>query len=76
MRIPQIKGKKVNRLWYNLRILGLIIKFLKKNPDLRFIQALYATRILHSFDDYFYEEPDKTLKRLKQCLNSMKLEEQ
>jgi hypothetical protein len=85
MRIPQIKGRKVNRLWYNLRILGILIKFLKKNPDIRFIQALYALQIIQwiyikegqvTAVDKFNEEPDITLKNLKECLNSMKLEEQ
>ena len=63
----------MNRQEANLKLLEILRKTLEKNPDLRFIQALWALKIIDidSMDnisgqivDRFYEEPFETLKRI------------
>jgi len=51
----------VNRRKYNLRIIVVLLKIIFKYPELRFCQILSN---LGLDKDNFYEEPDKTLKRI------------
>lgn len=59
----------MNRIEANRKLLGLLEEALCKNPNLRFIQALWGLKII-DYDnngdiiDRFYEEPDVTLKRI------------
>lgn len=65
-----------NRIKANQRLLEILKETLCKNPDLRFIQALWALKIIDSriegdcgyevrvIEDRFYEEPSETLKRI------------
>ncbi len=52
----------MNRLTSNLKIVEYLEQIVKENPNLRLEQILY---ILDGDNDYFYEEPEKTLKRWK-----------
>lgn len=66
----------MNRIEANQKLLEILKETLCKNPELRFIQALWALRIIdfESIDgrtheiivpvDRFYEEPFDTLKRI------------
>lgn len=60
----------MNRKESNKKILQLLEKKLEESPDLRFIQALWALKIIDQEDnhiiDRFYEEPSVTLKRIWQ----------
>ena len=58
-----------NRLEYNLEILDLLRDFLKNNPEIRFIQALWILNII-SKEDRFYEESKETLKNLRNLTNN------
>lgn len=58
-----------NRLEYNLKILDLLRDFLKNNPEIRFIQALWILNII-SKEDRFYEESKETLKNLRNLTNN------
>ncbi len=49
----------------NLEILNIIVDFIKENPNLRFIQALWALGIVDR-EDRFYEESKQTLKRINE----------
>lgn len=51
----------VNRRKYNLKIVVELIKIIVRNPELRFCQIL---SILELDKDNFYEEPDKTWKKV------------
>lgn len=51
----------VNRAYYNGLILGTLLKIMRKYPDMRFGQILSNLELT---EDLFYEEPDKTLKRI------------
>lgn len=65
-----------DRIKANQRLLEIFKETLCKNPDLRFIQALWALKIIDSKVeegsgheiivpvDRFYEEPSETLKRI------------
>ena len=65
-----------DRIKANQRLLDILKETLCKNPDLRFIQALWALKIIDSKVeegagheiivpvDRFYEEPSETLKRI------------
>ena len=55
---------------YNKECLNLVRKFLEKNPDLRFIQALWALNIVNS-EDRFHEEPNITLKKIQEALEAL-----
>lgn len=60
----------LNRQESNEKLLELLKEALNKNPDLRFIQALWAIKVIDMNDsgliyDRFYEEPSETLKRIK-----------
>lgn len=60
---------KKERKESNLILLKQLEAVLKSNPDLRFIQALFALRIIDqdqngNIVDRFYEEPHKTLERI------------
>jgi len=57
----------INRKKYNFTILKKLEEFLKGHPDFRFIQALWALNIVDR-EDRFYEEPDKTLDKVKKSL--------
>ena len=59
----------MNRIEANIKLLEILKETLCKNPELRFIQALWALKIIDSEDnreivDRFYEEPSETLKRI------------
>jgi hypothetical protein len=68
-----------NRQQDNFQILDILFEYLKKNPDIRFGQALsnlnLATHRLlddkenrpYNNEDIFYEEPDVTLTKMKNC---------
>lgn len=65
-----------DRIKANQRLLEILKETLCKNPDLRFIQALWTLKIIDSKVeegvgheiivpvDRFYEEPTETLKRI------------
>lgn len=57
-------AKHSDRSKYNLEILEEVKKFLEKQPDMRFIQALWALNIVDK-EDRFYEEPEITLAKVK-----------
>lgn len=56
---------------YNLKILQKLFALIMNEPDLRFIQALWALKLVDrdegslSIKDRFYEEPEDTLKRIE-----------
>ena len=56
---------------YNLKIIQKIFALVMEEPDLRFIQALWALGVIDrensSLDikDRFYEEPEDTLERME-----------
>ena len=59
----------MNRIEANIKLLEILKETLCKNPNLRFIQALWALKIIDYNDkgaviDRFYEEPSKTLERI------------
>ena len=54
---------------YNTECMNKLLKFLEENPDLRFIQALWALNII-SNEDRFYEEPDVTLEKIQEALKT------
>ena len=67
----------INRQKYNLAVLSKLQEFLQKNPDFRFIQALWALDIIDRDEnnliiDRFYEEPDKTLEKVNRQLALIK----
>ena len=54
---------------YNLKILQKLFCLIMNEPDLRFIQALWALGIIDrnkemQVNDRFYEEPEDTFKRV------------
>lgn len=60
----------MSRFSDNLKILEELIQLLNKEPDLRFIQALWALGLITRdkdmvIEDRFYEEPWDTLKRIE-----------
>lgn len=55
------KEKIAMREWANLKILDLLTRYCKENPDLRFRQIL---AILSLDEDGFYEESVDTLKNI------------
>lgn len=63
---------------YNLKIIQKIFALVMEEPDLRFIQALWALGVIDrensSLDikDRFYEEPEDTLERMEK-LNKWKI---
>lgn len=54
----------MNRIEANLKLLEILKEILCKNPQLRFIQALWALSIIDKVKDRFYEESSDTLKRI------------
>jgi hypothetical protein len=65
-----------DRLGYNKQILDRICKYIENNPDMRFIQALWNLNLINRvasneipnawlIEDRYYEEPDKTLSKLR-----------
>lgn len=56
---------------YNLKILQKLFALIMNEPDLRFVQALWALKLIDrekdSLDikDRFYEESEDTLKRME-----------
>lgn len=63
----------MNRIEANIKLLEILRETLCKNPELRFIQALWSLKIIDSKVagheiivpvDRFYEEPSETLKRI------------
>lgn len=60
----------MSRQQNNLEILKILNKVILQNPDMRFIQLLWATNIINIdsnnlIEDRFYEESDKTLEFIK-----------
>ena len=67
----------MNRIEANIKLLEILRETLCKNPELRFIQALWALKIIDSeivkedgmdvlsIIDRFYEEPSETFKRIE-----------
>ena len=59
-----------DRQEYNLKILAKIKEYILKNPELRFIQILWALKIINreegtfNIEDRFHEEPNKTFYKL------------
>lgn len=79
VRVPfpvLVKFKIMNRIEANNKLLEILKETLCKNPELRFIQALWNLKIIddkiiegNGHDivvpvDRFYEEPAETLKRI------------
>lgn len=58
----------MSRIDNNLKCLALLEKVLKENPDLRIEQLLYT---VDGTEDFFYEEPTKTLKRWENIINKI-----
>ena len=59
----------MNRIEANIKLLEILRETLRRNPELRFIKALWALKIIdsennHEIVDRFYEEPSETLKRI------------
>lgn len=66
----------MNRIEANIKLLEILRETLCKNPELRFIQALWSLKIIDteivkeddmdiiSIIDRFNEEPSETLKRI------------
>ena len=56
---------------YNLKIIQKIFALVMEEPDLRFIQALWALGVIDrengslNIKDRFYEEPEDTLERME-----------
>lgn len=51
----------------NLRIAYKLLDVLLEEPELRFIQALWAVGIIRDDKDRFYEPSRETLDRVTQC---------
>ena len=65
------------RQLFNLQIIQEILSMVLDEPDLRFIQILWALGLVDrdenmNIKDRFYEEPEETLKRIKERLSSSK----
>ena len=62
--LEQCKNRQIN----NKKLIELISDYVDKHPEMRFIQALWALKIIDRGEvgiiDRFYEEPDDTLKRI------------
>lgn len=68
----------MNRLEANKKILDILTAYIHANPDIRFCQALCNLGLPNiviqdfnkekglTYEDKFYEEPDKTLETVKQ----------
>ena len=54
----------------NLEIAYEILDFILDNPDLRFIQALWALGVVNG-RDRFYERSQQTLERVRACLEEV-----
>lgn len=65
-----------NRQQENFQILDILFEYLKKNPDIRFGQALHNLNLAthrmindgfkpEDFKDIFHEEPDVTLTKMR-----------
>lgn len=73
----------------NMAILTILEAYLRKHPEMRFIQLLWALDIINKninkdvtdkfmtaeIEDRFHEESNITLKKIEQCLSSMKSED-
>lgn len=55
---------------YNKECLNKLNEFLEANPEVRFIQALWALNIIDK-EDRFYEEPKETLIRINEKLEEL-----
>ena len=69
--------KVEDRQVYNLKIVKKLEEYIEKNPQMRFIQALWALGIITrdgnlNIEDKFYEEPDETYKKVMKELNYAK----
>ena len=64
----------MSRQQNNLEILKILNKVILQNPDMRFVQLLWALNIINIdnngfIEDRFYEESDKTLEFIKRKPN-------
>lgn len=65
------------RQLFNLQIIQEILSIILDEPDLRFIQALWALGIIDrdenmNVKDRFHEEPEETLRRIRERLDNNK----
>ena len=51
----------IDRLKFNLKCLENLSDYIKANPELRFMQALWNKGLC---EDRYYEEPDMTFKKV------------
>lgn len=58
----------MDRLSNNLKCLNFLKEILEDNPGIRIEQLLH---LLDGTDDWFYEEPTKTLKRWKDTFSKI-----
>ena len=63
-----MKPKIPNRLENNREIIKILSKIVEAYPDWRFQQILFNLNIVTMGEDRFYEEPDETLKKMKEFL--------
>lgn len=62
----------MNRLESNIKILDIVKQLACMFPDMRFNQLLINTQVVLEGKDQFYEEPEKTLDRLRNYINTRK----
>lgn len=55
----------------NQQIINYLLKFITNNPEMRFIQVLWALGIVDN-SDRFYEESNTTLEKVKRIYNNPK----
>ena len=55
----------------NQQIINYLLKFITNNPEMRFIQVLWALGIVDN-SDRFYEESNTTLEKVKRIYNNLK----
>lgn len=56
---------------YNQQIINYLLKFITNNPEMRFIQVLWALGVVDN-SDRFYEESNTTLEKVKRIYNNPK----
>lgn len=56
---------------YNQQIINYLLKFITNNPEMRFIQVLWALGVVDN-SDRFYEESNTTLEKVKRIYNNLK----
>lgn len=56
---------------YTQQIINYLLKFITNNPEMRFIQVLWALGVVDN-SDRFYEESNTTLEKVKRIYNNPK----